>query len=393
MKYRATTIVLGGCLLAVPALAADLAKKAPAAANWVRVCDAYGAGYFYIPGSETCLKIGGFARAQYTGYSTDSSAGGVWGGHRNQHSIGTAAVGDLQIDARTQTELGLLRSFVEIEVATGTGASTSTVTLDKAFVQFGGLTAGRATSFFDFYTGSTLNVFWEGPVSDSNTNLFAYTFSFGNGLSATLSLEDSSTNGRRDNTAGLYGGIHSPDLVANLAVAQSWGKAQIMGALHDDYALTSVGPSRLGWAIGGGVEVNLPALGAKDVVDLQVAYGRGAIGYVSQSWASAATGTTRDFDVDAAGVHQASAWGINGGAKHWWTPKVNTALTAGWAKYAPGLSDAGFRQIDLAANVGWIPVTGLTVTAEVEYRNVDFTSPAYKDQSGLIGALRIERSF
>ena len=28
--------------------------------DYVRVCDAYGSGYFYIPGTETCLAIGGY---------------------------------------------------------------------------------------------------------------------------------------------------------------------------------------------------------------------------------------------------------------------------------------------------------------------------------------------
>jgi hypothetical protein len=32
----------------------------------VRVCTAYGAGYFYIPGTDTCLKVGGYLRADHT---------------------------------------------------------------------------------------------------------------------------------------------------------------------------------------------------------------------------------------------------------------------------------------------------------------------------------------
>jgi len=29
----------------------------PEAVEYVRVCDAYGAGYFYIPGTETCVSM------------------------------------------------------------------------------------------------------------------------------------------------------------------------------------------------------------------------------------------------------------------------------------------------------------------------------------------------
>src|SRR6478609_3756457 len=55
------------------AQAADLPVKAKAV-EYVKVCSLYGAGYYYIPGTETCIRIGGFLRmnvgignfAQYT---------------------------------------------------------------------------------------------------------------------------------------------------------------------------------------------------------------------------------------------------------------------------------------------------------------------------------------
>ena len=41
------------------ARAADATVVAePEPVEYVRVCDAYGAGFFYIPGTETCLKVG-----------------------------------------------------------------------------------------------------------------------------------------------------------------------------------------------------------------------------------------------------------------------------------------------------------------------------------------------
>ena len=45
------------------AQAADLPAKKAVAVEYVRVCSAYGAGFFYIPGTETCLRIGGRVRA------------------------------------------------------------------------------------------------------------------------------------------------------------------------------------------------------------------------------------------------------------------------------------------------------------------------------------------
>lgn len=55
------SILLGAsaaALAATGAQAADL-PVAPEPVDYVRVCDAFGTGFFYLPGTETCLKIGG----------------------------------------------------------------------------------------------------------------------------------------------------------------------------------------------------------------------------------------------------------------------------------------------------------------------------------------------
>ncbi len=54
-----------GIAAVAAAQAADLPSRKSAPAEYVKICDAYGAGYFYIPGSDTCLRIGGYVRAEY----------------------------------------------------------------------------------------------------------------------------------------------------------------------------------------------------------------------------------------------------------------------------------------------------------------------------------------
>src|ERR1700744_1725916 len=44
---------------------ADLPVKAKAV-EYVRICSLYGAGFFYIPGTDTCIKIGGYMRIDTT---------------------------------------------------------------------------------------------------------------------------------------------------------------------------------------------------------------------------------------------------------------------------------------------------------------------------------------
>lgn len=60
------------------ASAADLPSRKAAPVSYVKVCDAYGAGFFYIPGTDTCVKIGGRVRADYAYYAARTSfAAGV----------------------------------------------------------------------------------------------------------------------------------------------------------------------------------------------------------------------------------------------------------------------------------------------------------------------------
>ena len=49
----------------VSAQAADLPVRKAAPVDYVRVCDWAGTGYFYIPGTDTCLQISGLVRAEY----------------------------------------------------------------------------------------------------------------------------------------------------------------------------------------------------------------------------------------------------------------------------------------------------------------------------------------
>jgi hypothetical protein len=297
--------------------AADLPVKKAAPVEYVRVCTAYGAGFFYIPGTDTCLRIGGRARGEY-GFGSYRSRG-VYNPTTlapiptsiNDES-GFRGLGNLNLDARTQTAYGTLRAFVRFSISNNTGTNhlkTGTVeryglaisgtgvdifgraqtfvNVDKAFVQFAGITAGRASSFFDFYAHD-LELAAKTNGSDvSSTNLFAYTAPLGGGLSATISMEDPiyrrnpvfNQGGVFGLSTGLVGIIPSagfagnganvfignpaavtpvgvtfdpvtglptvgrlldvvqrngmPDFVAALRLDQPWGSAQLSGAVHE----------------------------------------------------------------------------------------------------------------------------------------------------------------
>ena len=53
-----------GLMAVAGAQAADLSVKA-APVEYVKVCTGYGAGFYYLPGTDICVKIGAFVRGQY----------------------------------------------------------------------------------------------------------------------------------------------------------------------------------------------------------------------------------------------------------------------------------------------------------------------------------------
>src|ERR1700745_2904560 len=76
------SLLLGGAagLVAVAGTqAADLPVKAKPV-EYVKVCSLYGEGFYYIPGTDICLKIGGYVRANYRWNTTGSGQPQYTGG-------------------------------------------------------------------------------------------------------------------------------------------------------------------------------------------------------------------------------------------------------------------------------------------------------------------------
>jgi hypothetical protein len=114
MKMRKSAAVLACAAILVSAgvQAAERPAKNPAPVESVRNCPTHGAGFFSVPGSETCARIGGQARYDY-GYRHARA--------REISQTGSRATGRTTIDARTPTEYGMLRTFVRYDVQRRTG--------------------------------------------------------------------------------------------------------------------------------------------------------------------------------------------------------------------------------------------------------------------------------
>src|SRR6187397_1650580 len=68
-----------GLMAVAGAQAADLPVKAKPV-EYVKVCSLYGAGFYYIPGTDICVKIGGYVRAEWSYGFGSSMTNGMWSG-------------------------------------------------------------------------------------------------------------------------------------------------------------------------------------------------------------------------------------------------------------------------------------------------------------------------
>src|SRR5215475_6427648 len=373
------------------AQAADLPVKAKQV-EFVKVCSLYGSGFLYIPGTDTCIKLGGAVRVQTEmtagsgvipvgfGSNAEAAQGAFTRALTNDTNFRTRIY--FSVDARQQTEYGTLRSYVRFGVQQTTPGDTvgGAVYWDRAFIQFAGFTVGKTVSFYDGVSFATFNYNNPRTTFDTGPNgitVWAYTAQFGNGISGTISAED--PNGRTkivDNstsattwTWGSVGtnsndlaantggnGFGFPDVVGALRVDQAWGSAQIMAAMHDAsgsyYGGTvSTGhPSNaFGWAVGGALAINLPTWGATsnvnsqpnvDQFQIQGAYAKGAAGYTSNGVgpslvANGNTAAALQWGVDGiystgSSVELTTTWSVYAGYQHLWTPNWRTSVYGGY---------------------------------------------------------------
>src|SRR3982074_2679796 len=115
--FRIKNFVLGSAarVLAIGAAqAADLPVKAKAV-EYVRICSLYGAGFFYIPGTDTCIKLGGYLRVDTTFnggvYDQPGWSGDLGQQNRYRDSWTARSRMALTVDTRTATEYGVVRTF------------------------------------------------------------------------------------------------------------------------------------------------------------------------------------------------------------------------------------------------------------------------------------------
>ena len=242
---------------------------------YVKICSLYGDGFYYIPGTDTCIKIGGYYRLQ-TEYGAGSS-GQTTGTQSNlgmgrftrdlSNDVNYTSRAVISLDVRNATEYGTLRSYIRAGWSAstpgagngGTGGPGNVINYwDRAFIQFAGFTVGRAQSFFDIFTyggqWNYLNSRTQGDTGASGATVWAYTAQFGNGFTISGSLEDPTFHRypTLDNIAAGFAigtapatdvafadqaanlqGFRVPDMVINARIDQAWGYVGASAVVHD----------------------------------------------------------------------------------------------------------------------------------------------------------------
>lgn len=299
--------------------------------EYVRICDVYGAGYFYIPGTENCMKIGGYYRyeMQYNYFGDDS--------------FSKLARFAPNFTVSSETAWGTLTGYAELEFDWYNNGFQST-NLYSGYIQLGGFLIGKHDTPYSRFLGYGGPTLWEGYYGYNNTSEISYTFTGGNGFSAIIALtEDEDFD-------------WAPNVEAGFNFEQSWGS---IGAIA---GYDEIGES---FGVKGVARFKVPSTPIE--ASLHVFYG-------------GTGGTPGVYHIyDPLDGVTATEWSVLLGASAAFTDTIGVAGTVQWFD-----TDAW----EVSVNLPWTPVEGLTITPEVVYTTSDLV-----DDDAWNGRIRFQRSF
>ncbi|WP_024586255.1 porin [Aliihoeflea sp. 2WW] len=342
----------------------------PEPVEYVRVCDMYGAGFFYIPGTETCLQVSGLVWYQM---GAADEAPNYHGFAADRWNKSTRA--RVNFDARSDTEWGTLRGYVRLQgdfnafsnlngplsSRTGSSDGRGTIGFDQAFLELGGFRAGYTESAWVASQGAGVAQFgshtWGGlSYGYQQRQLISYTFGGASGFAATIALEDDAN----DN--------FTPDVVGVVSYNQAWGGVWAKGAYDEDRGTNLVEVDDGGWAAQAGLQLNVPnAPGSSFRL----------IGYYADNANAYSVG---------------SEWSVLASYRQQFSQTIAASVGAQYFSNIHDFGPALGTETDLdgwqaEAALIWTPVTNFEVRAEYVYTDIDLRPSTNS------GFLRLQRSF
>jgi hypothetical protein len=349
-----------------------------------------------MPGTDTCIKLGGYVRADVSlgsgdyGFMTGANQGS---NNRLTNYWFQRSRMDLTVDTHTATEYGVVRTFADmvftIDSAATSGSNpsafaggTAGLGLYHAFIQFAGFTFGRTYSIFDTpwqsYPAGGPDTIPGGSNHVTGVNQVAYTAEFGQGITGSIALDDETTSANGQSNlwnlssatgAGMVGGAYGandwggtrvPDIVGALRVDQAWGLAQLSVAAHDMHPayygateITGHPSDKWGFAVQGALSIKNIPTGPGDTINMQAVYTDGASHYNFQSlfpqtiamYSGSGIGAYQSLGIagisdgvftNGSGIETVSTWGFRGGYTHNWNPNWASAIYGGYAQLRYG---------------------------------------------------------
>ncbi|WP_414592301.1 porin [Ancylobacter sp. G4_0304] len=382
--------LLAAAMAALPgaAFAGDLPGQDRTAGK-VRQCTSTGAGFYLVPGTDTCLRLGGYVWAEgyYNSYTDYPPA------DDETYSIATYG---LVMDARDTTEYGTLRSYTELRLQYrgaaewGSGPPATAVDIWDAHVEFAGFTVGKTQSMFDFYANQ--NVLGTDPATIGDQQqimLGAYRWDLSHGWTATVSLEDSSQRAAGVGMAYPHSGTSLvqqsdvPDLVAAIGPTGDWGQFQLSGALHqirvgatavDGTPVAGGVSDEWGYAVQAGIMFNLPALGSGDTLYLQTAYSDGATSYLGLIDPSGSFAPPDAYLGADGSLSRVTGWNLTAQLLHNWNDEWQGTLFGGYARVdmndataALGYGAASGINYNVGGNIVWSPLPAFSLILQYDY--------------------------
>lgn len=389
MKIKSLLIGSAAALASATVVnAADAIVAAePEAVEYVRVCDAFGTGFFYIPGTETCLKIGGYVRFQVD-FGRDESGTSDWT---------ASSKGLFTLDARNETELGTLRSFMEISAANQAVSNDNGLAFEQAFIELGGFRAGYFKNWWDDdLSGETDNI-----SGTTRSNSVRYSYDAG-GFQFGLAVEE--LEGRSTGFARFTVDETAPD-VYDVLIARQWNNNNVGVSARAAAALGGVNFELLGGydtdVSEGAIRAILTADLGPGTLGLAGVWSSGANAYYSTSeWAIAAEYAVKVSD--RLTITPAVQWNGNrsvsiteGEYDFSGATPVFTALTpvAGSAVASNFWSDHDSWKAGVT--VDYVITSGLTSKISLQYEDIEGVRglEGHEPTEEWSGFVRLQRSF
>jgi hypothetical protein len=192
-----------------------------------------------------------------------------------------------------------------------------------------------------------------------------------------------------------------PHVVGQLRIDQAWGSAQLTGAAFQIRPANvfvglngsrEFGDTEYGFAVQGGLKINLPMLAAGDQLWLQAAYSNGNISYIQPSatnFGRFSVGTANAVFNEFGDLERTRGFSLTAAFLHYWTPQIRQGFGATWTRvdvensvaalplagfpgqtvFAGG-SLVDFNLYEIGSNLIWSPVAGLDIGVEVLYRKL-----------------------